>query len=53
MIEFLKKFFTGEPILPQKSRDVILLDSFAMNDNDDEEESGGCGPSGCGSCGCG
>ena len=52
MIEFLKKFFSGEEIFPRKQRDIILLDAYAMNDNDDEE-TGGCGSGGCGSCGCG
>lgn len=54
MIDFLKSFFTGDKPAPQKQRDVMVLDGYAMED-DAEEEQGGCGSSssGCGRCGCG
>ncbi|MCE9508248.1 MAG: hypothetical protein K8R48_08075 [Alphaproteobacteria bacterium] len=60
MIGFLKSFFAGEnspeeqALLAaqelQKQRDVIVLDVYAMED-EEEQSSGGCG-SGCGGCGC-
>jgi hypothetical protein len=54
MIEFLKNFLAGGE--KQKQRDVIVLDSYAMGE-DEEEQEGGCGSSsprgGCGGCGCG
>jgi hypothetical protein len=51
MLEFLRKFFTGEELFPRKKRDVIVLDAFAMGE-EEEEQSAGCGSGGCGSCGC-
>lgn len=53
MIEFLKNLFGSEKASDQKrERDVILLDAYAMGD-EEEEPSGCCGAGGCGSCGCG
>jgi hypothetical protein len=59
MIGFLKSFFAGEKSLEEqallaaqeqhKQHDVLVLDAYAMGD--EEEPSGGCG-SGCGGCGC-
>lgn len=56
MMGFLKEFFTGEKSAEEralfsapKKRDVITLDAYAMED--EEEPSSGCG-SGCGGCGC-
>ena len=52
MIEFLKNFLAGEKSPPPKQRDVLVLDAYAMDD-EEEEQSGGCGSGGCGGCGCG
>jgi hypothetical protein len=59
MIGFLKSFFTGEKSpeeqallaaqMQPKEHDVLVLDAYAMDD--EEEQSSGCG-SGCGGCGC-
>ena len=55
-MNFLKSFFANEKSAEEKAlmsapkeRDVITLDAYAM---DDEEETGGCGGGGCGGCGC-
>jgi hypothetical protein len=53
MIDFLKNFFAGEKSAEPKQRDVIVLDAYAMDDEEEEQSSGGCGSGGCGSCGCG
>lgn len=58
MIGFLKEFFANEKSPEEKAllaaqnkkRDVIALDGFAMED--EEEEAQGCGGGGCGGCGC-
>ena len=59
MIDFLKNFFAGDKPAPAmtpaaaKDRDVLVLNAYASDDEDecdDEEESGGCGS--CGGCGC-
>jgi hypothetical protein len=66
MFNFLKSFLSGEKTAEEQSlftemqsasaentakkRDVILLDAYAM-DGEEEEPAGGCG-SGCGGCGC-
>ena len=51
MIEFLKNLFAGEKSAEPRKHDVIVLDAYAMDE--EEEQSGGCGSGGCGSCGCG
>jgi hypothetical protein len=53
MIDFLKSFFAGEKEPLPKQRDVIVLDAYAMNEEEEEQPSAGCGSGGCGSCGCG
>jgi hypothetical protein len=59
MIGFLKSFFAGEKspeeqalfaAQAQKPHDVLVLESYAMDD-EEEQQAGGCG-SGCGGCGC-
>lgn len=55
MSSFLKAFLENEKApaeaaLMQKPRDVISLDAYAM-DEDEEEEAGNCG-SGCSGCAC-
>jgi len=57
MIGFLKSFFAGEKsaeeqalLAAQKTRDVLVLDAYAMGE-EEEKQSPGCG-SGCGGCGC-
>ena len=52
MIEFLKNFFAGEKQVVPKQRDVLVIDAYAMDD-EEEEPSGGCGSGGCGGCSCG
>lgn len=51
MIDFLKNFFAGEKPTEPKKHDVLVLDAYAMDD-EEEEQGGGCG-SGCGGCSCG
>ena len=51
MLEFLKNLFGREKTPAQRQRDVIVLDAYAMGE-DEEEQPSGCGSGGCGSCGC-
>lgn len=56
MIDFLKNFFSGEKTSkPQYQRDVMVLDAYAMGEDEEEQQPGGCGTGGggCGGCGCG
>ena len=53
MIEFLKNLLGAEKPLQPKPRDVIVLDAYAMDDEEEEQSGGGCGSGGCGGCGCG
>jgi hypothetical protein len=53
MIEFLKNLLGTEKTPAPKQRDVIVLDAYATNDDEEEQSGGGCGSGGCGSCGCG
>lgn len=65
MIDFLKNFFAGDKLeaapgmtptpAAAKDRDVLVLNAYAADDEDDmeeDDESGGCGSGGCGGCGC-
>ena len=67
MIDFLKNFFAGDkPVQPgainmalhtptaPKDRDVLVLNAYAGDDEDEEQDDaeGGCGSGGCGGCGC-
>lgn len=60
MISFLKSFFAGEQsveaqaviVASQKSRDVLKLEGYAM-DEEEEQQPRGCGGCGCGNGGCG
>ena len=49
MMDFLKEFFTGTKPEAPKKRDVITLESCAMDAEEEETQSGGC----CSGCGCG
>jgi hypothetical protein len=49
MIAFLKNLLAGTP--QKRERDVILLDSYALEDEEEQQQDYGCG-SGCGGCGC-
>ena len=60
MIDFLKNFFAGEKspeeqVLASQTkapeRDVMVIDAYAMDDNEEEEDYGSCGAP-CGGCGC-
>jgi hypothetical protein len=60
MIDFLKNFFAGEKspeeqaILAREQppvRDVLVVDAYAMEDDEEEEAQEYCG-SPCGGCGC-
>ena len=61
MIDFLKNFFAGEKSPEELAlaaatqapqRDVLVVDAYAMEDDEDEEDNlGSCG-SPCGGCGC-
>jgi hypothetical protein len=58
MIDFLKNFFTGEKSPEEKvlaaatpERDVMVIDAYAMGDDEEEEAQEYCG-SPCGGCGC-
>jgi hypothetical protein len=60
MIDFLKNFFSGEKSAEEQvlaeaaqasvQRDVLVVDAYAMDD-EEEEDFGSCG-SPCGGCGC-
>jgi hypothetical protein len=58
MMNFLKSFLAGEKspaenelLDAQKKHDVLTLDAYAMEEDEDDEES--CAPQGgCGGCGC-
>ncbi|TAL38619.1 MAG: hypothetical protein EPN97_03735 [Alphaproteobacteria bacterium] len=59
MIDFLKNFFAGEKSPEEKmlaaqvkpERDVLVVDAYAMEDDEEEEAQEYCG-SPCGGCGC-
>ena len=61
MIDFLKNFFAGEKSPEEQAlatatqapqRDVLVVDAYAMGEDDEEEEDyGSCG-SPCGGCCC-
>jgi hypothetical protein len=61
MIDFLKTFFAGEKSADEKTlaeaaqapvqRDVLVVDAYAMDDEEEEADYGSCG-SPCGGCGC-
>lgn len=60
MIDFLKSFFTGEKSPEEKmlataalspERDVLVIDAYAMDDDEEEETQEYCS-SPCGGCGC-
>jgi hypothetical protein len=61
MIDFLKNFFAGEKTPEEQAlaaasvppqRDVLTVDAYAMDEDEEEEtDYGSCG-SPCGGCGC-
>lgn len=59
MIDFLKNFFAGEKspeeaLLSRQQppvRDVLVVDAYAMEDDEEEEQAEYCS-SPCGGCGC-
>jgi hypothetical protein len=60
MIDFLKNFFAGDKSPEEQAlaaatqapqRDVLVVDAYAMDEDEEEEDYGSCG-SPCGGCGC-
>jgi hypothetical protein len=59
MIGFLKSFFSNEKSTEEqalvrsltKQRDVMVVDAYAMGE-DEEEQGGNCAGGGCGGCAC-
>ena len=60
MIDFLKNFFAGEKspeemalaaVTKAPERDVMVIDAYAMADDEEEEQAEYCS-SPCGGCGC-
>lgn len=61
MIDFLKNFFAGEKSPDERAlmaatqppvRDVLVVDAYAMGEDDEEEECAEYASSPCGGCGC-
>ena len=61
MISFLKSFLSNEKspeeqailAAQQRPRDVMVIDAYAMDDEEEQPKGGGCSGGGCGGCACG